>query len=228
MVAIFTISCAGIKINKDTANRELQGFLIANYPPTSGSGEIHIKSGQNSYTGFIFLAIDGNDFRIEIIDMVGRTTWATACDGEKIIDINTSSGEKKISKKPHDGFISLAGFKAPYALISSMITGAPPKFDKIDKAILRNGKKIVSTVVPEMEIEYTKAVDKISFYTYAGREATLTFGERATGPVAPYVRSVTVSFPLNGGKAEIKWADVRQNVKFEKGFFSFNETPNLF
>ncbi|VAX20032.1 hypothetical protein MNBD_NITROSPINAE01-656 [hydrothermal vent metagenome] len=160
--------------------------------------------------------------------MAGRTVWATACDGEKIINIDTASGEKEIREKPHDGFISLAGFKVPYALISSMITGAPPKFDGVDEAILRNGKKTASTVTPQMKIEYTETVNKISFSTYAGQEATLTLGERVTGQAAPYLRSVTVAFPLNGGKAEIKWADVRQNIKFEKGFFSFNEAPDLF
>ncbi|VAX23590.1 hypothetical protein MNBD_NITROSPINAE02-932 [hydrothermal vent metagenome] len=226
--ALFTfVSCATfVSLDTSVAAGDLARLKMKSYPSFKGVGSLKLRGMGSSFAGLMALAIDAGKYRIEIYDAVGRTVFAGGGAPGKMIRIDPNTGEREELTGKRAEVAEFEGFRVPIASLKSIVYGAPPGFNAITSFEERNGKRIVKTTGPEMEIVYSSQVEKIRLIPPGeeeDEEVIIIVGRLAPGPIGPYAKVAHMDFGGGAFTLDIKWEKVRQGVKFSEGFFTFDE-----
>lgn len=228
-MALALASCSSfVKIPPDAALDDIRSFAVDYYPSFAGVGVIEITSGGEKHSGTILLALEGGNYRLEIIDPAGRTALALAGSERKMTRVDTSTGEKKVFTGNEASVARINGVRVPVFALATLVTGSPPCFSRLVSASVHGSARRAIIKDPDMEITYSDRVERIAMKGEGGAGVTLMLGEMARGPLAPYVSTCVIKAGGIGGRAVVKWESVRQGVEFPPGFFSFEEEDELF
>jgi len=212
-------ACSTYAFPPSQAMDDLAAMRRPGYPSFKGTGSAELDQRGGKISGVIHLALEGEKFRMEISHVTGRTLLAAAGDGGRVIRLDPDTGQKEEFR----GFIPLAvGSQAPWGLIKTMVTGAPPEFGSIKSTRNEGGVKVVSASAPGIDLYYqdgrlAKVEGGSGPLAYA-----LALGPFMDGPLAPYVASAELSPP--GARMKVRWTEVEQGIKFPEGFFTFEDT----
>lgn len=199
--------------------REISAFDRPDYPTFSGTGSFQVSGTDKPFSGTILLAVDKQQYRLEVISKTGAVILAAAGGPEEAVRIDPDTGKKSFHDK---SLVFLTESLAiPAAFLRSMITGAAPLFDGIKSTAINDQLHVVKAVNPRMDLYYTSRLEKIVYHPAYGGSLRLALGPMKNGPITPFVSSADVSY----GKLTItvRWKEVVQGRGFPEGFFRFDE-----
>ncbi|MDH5637041.1 MAG: hypothetical protein OEZ04_00950 [Nitrospinota bacterium] len=211
--ALGLFSCVTFEFPPHVATGDLASMARPGYPTFRGLGELTMESLRGKFTGAILLALDGEQFRVEISDRTGRTVRTWAWNGTRLMRLNLSTGAKEWVD---EGFLN----KAPMSLGRTMVTGAPPGYTMVTSTKVSGRMKVAWVAGPDMGLFYQdNRLAKVEGVGALSWE--LVLGPFKKGPMAPYVESAALS--AVGTSLSIRWIRVEQGVRFAPGFFMFEE-----
>ena len=170
------------------------------------------------FTGRLLLALDGDKFRIELMDKTGRVIQAVAGGQGQVIRINPQTGERSLHTG--DTVPITSRITAPVSFMRTLVTGEAPKFSSIKSASAKNGYQIVKVDGPAMEITYSDRIEQILHHTKNGSSVALRAEPMVEGSLAPYSSGAEIS--SGAVTIKVKWQEVMQGMEFDKGFFEFD------
>ncbi|MBI4665714.1 MAG: hypothetical protein HY751_04800 [Nitrospinae bacterium] len=190
----------------------------------SGKGTIRVESPSASLTGTVLLAVDGERFRLVVVDAANRAVEAFAGEAGKVYRVDAATGVKSQVEQGEDkGYVSIAGTRTPLSLLGTLITGAPPVFGEIITARPFGGGGRITTGHPSMELVYAGSLKEIILMEEPEKGAGIAFGPVVPGPRGRHISGFKISAP--GSSIAVEWTDVDLSAVFPPGFFTFDDEP---
>ena len=214
-----TAACSTVRQSPRSVTDDLARFTAPDYPPVSGVGSVVATGRGKKISGTFLLALDGPRYRLELMSRTGVGALAVAGDGKRIIKINPATGQR--SEKLSPAYVEMGGLMLPSAFLRSMVSGAAPTFDHVVSVKTHGEGRVAKVAAPSMELYYSDRLNKIVYHGRDGNSAVMIPGKITSGPMAPYISSVTLLY--GGARVAIEWIEIRQGVTFPEGFFEFNE-----
>jgi len=222
LVALFllTYGCAAAPVAPEVA-RPAINERSAPPPPLRAVGLVRLRgpAGELVGKGKALLALEGDRFRLQVVDPMGRSLAAVARRGKSFVSLDPRSGARTMLDADQFGRLTLGDFSFPAAMIPALLTGAPPSFDRVVSARRSGAKVTVVTAAPPLTIVYAQQV--LSITTANGEELAITAWRDQAG--RPYVASATLSREGAFGSVRVEWEGVERVKPYPPGFFQFRD-----
>jgi hypothetical protein len=219
-IIVFATSCAGVVRGPDIESlirdREQDSPFMA-------SGAVTVSGPVSGFSGSILLSMDGDKFRLEVLDAVNRAALAVAGEPGKIIRVDPATGERRMTNSTSIRAPELGGVAAPCGLLRTAVTGSIPHFGKAVSTRGSLGKSYVTTEEPSMELVFSGRLLEARLRAEEGDTVTLRLGPAVSQ--APVGRLEWSEISLGSGAVlKVRWKKVEAVKSFPPGFFTFEET----
>ena len=218
-ITFFATSCAGVVRGPDIES------LIRNREPDApfmASGAVAVSGPGSGFSGSILLSMDGDKFRLEVLDAVNRAALAVAGEPGRIIRVDPVTGERRMDNSTSIRAPELGGVTAPCGLLRTAVTGSLPHFGK---AVSTRGildKSYVKAEDPSMELVFSGRLLEVRLRTEEGDMVTLRLGPSVSQ--APVGRLEWAEISLGSGAVlKVRWKKVDAVKSFPPGFFTFED-----
>ena len=225
LAIIFTASCAGVVRGPDIES------LILNRgsdTPFMASGAITVSGPGSGFSGSILLSMDGDKFRLEVLDAVNRAVLAVAGKPGAMIRLNPTTGERRITDSTSIRAPELGGVVAPVGLLRTAALGSIPHFGKAVSNRSLFGKAYVKTEDPSMELVFSgNLLQAVSLRTQEDDAVTLSLGPVVKHAPVEWLQWSQISLG-SGAVLKVNWKKVETVESFPPGFFTFDDAVEDF
>jgi len=222
-IAAFACACATPRLPKESVMRLLDEYSAASQPSLACFGSVKIKGNGVNFNGSVILAIDGDQYRLEVVDGAGITAVAVAGGSGVMIRLDMNTGAKTILTGEAAKTVHLDKVSAPVSLLKTLVTGAPPPSEKKGEIQPAGTVYKMATSNPSMELELDgERLTQLTLYGEDGNQITAKLGPMTGVGLERHVASARVEAG-GGAVMEINWQKVTPKEKFPEGFFSFTE-----
>lgn len=225
LAIIFTASCAGVVRGPDVESLIRDRGSDA---PFMASGAVTVSGPGTGFSGSILLSMDGDKFRLEVLDAVNRAVLAVAGEPGAMIRLNPITGERHVSDSTTIRAPELGGVVAPAGLLRTAALGSIPHFGKAVSNRNFLGKTYVKTDAPPMELVFSGSVlREVRLQAEEDDTVTLSLGPAAGRAPAGWLQWSQISLG-SGSALKVKWKKVETVESFPPGFFAFEDAVEDF
>ena len=186
------------------------------------SGTVSVSGPGTGFSGSILLSMDGDKFRMEVLDAVNRATLAVAGEPGNLIRVNPTTGERSMSDSTSIRAPELGGVTAPCGLLRTAVTGALPYFGKVVSTRGILGKSYVKTEEPAMELVFSGRLLELRLQTEDDDIVTLRLGPIVSQKPVGRLEWAEISLG-SGAVFRVRWKKVETVKSFPPGFFTFED-----
>jgi hypothetical protein len=199
-------------------------LTLADAAPASfiAVGQLTGEANGTAMVGVVTIAVEGERFRVSIIDRFGQSGYAAAGSRGGLLVVDPFTGQKQFFTGPEGESITLGPIEIPAAVIPTLVTGAPPRFGRIDQAYAHQGERVAKTFDPAMTVTYRVRLSSVQFGSRAAL-FTITPGPLKVTDQMVSVTTVSITGGVAAITATIVWERVEIAPSFPAGFFSFSD-----
>ncbi|MBI5815502.1 MAG: hypothetical protein HZB29_07810 [Nitrospinae bacterium] len=222
-LAVLAVSCATAPPLMDIVTRDIESLAEARPRSFAGSGHIKVDAGEDSFSGTIALALEGDNYRLEALDAANRAVAAVAGGKETITRVDGNTGKKTIARGNFAKSIQIGGIVMPAGLLRTIVTGSPPPFEKMIQVARAGAGYKVTTSGPAMDLFVQGG--RLAGVTIEGWDMgalSVDLGPMAGEGESRYVSGCVIKMK-GGGKATIRWEKADFGKNFPAGFFTFDD-----
>jgi hypothetical protein len=187
------------------------------------SGSVTVSGPGPGFSGSILLSMDGDWFRLEILDAVNRAALAVAGEPGKIIRVDPATGERSMTNATSIRAPELGGVTAPCGLLRTAVTGSLPHFGKVVSTRGFLGKSYVKTEGPPMELVFSGRLLEVRLLAEEDDTVRLRLGPAVSQAPVGMLEWAEISLGA-GAVLKVRWKKVEAVKSFPPGFFTFKET----
>lgn len=219
MAVIFTASCAGVTRGPDVESLVRDRGTDT---PFMAVGTALVSGAGAGFSGSILLSMEGDKFRLEVLDAVNRAALAVGGEPGRMIRVNPATGEKQVTNSTLIHAPELGNVTAPCGLLRTAALGSIPRFGGVVSTRRILGESRVTTENPSMEFVFSERLLEVRLRTEEGDTVTLRLGPAVKGGPA---RLEWSELSLGSGAVlKVRWKKVEPVQSFPPGFFTFDDT----
>jgi hypothetical protein len=224
-IIFFATSCAGVVRGPDIESLIRDRGSDA---PFMASGTVTVSGPGAGFSGSILLSMDGDKFRLEVLDAVNRAALAVAGESGAIIRIDPATGERRMTNSTSIRATELGGVVAPVGLLRTAALGSIPHFGKAVSTRGILGKTYVKTEDPSMELVFSGSLlSEVRLQTDEDDTVTLRLGPAVNHAPVGWLQWSQISLG-SGAVLKVKWKKAETAQSFAPGFFTFEDTVEDF
>ncbi len=220
LAIIFTVSCAGVVRGPD-----IESLVRDRGPdtPFMAVGTALVSGAGAGFSGSILLSMDGDKFRLEVLDAVNRAALAVAGEPGRMIRVNPATGEKQVTNSTSIRAPELGGVTAPCSLLRTAALGSIPRFGGVVSTRRILNKTYVTTDDPSMEFVFSEKLLEVRLRTEEDDMVTLRLGPTVNQEPVGRLEWSEISLG-SGAVLKVRWKKVETVASFPPGFFTFDDT----